>query len=147
MSVQQDLATAWAWLQSRDCVAVWVYSPEPNKWLCQAISVHIPLQTRKLHFSVASGWQTTMEGGEWPWWLQWHGNQLWDRNWFWKYRPGAWKLRGVFRGSLIRSTRGALWWISLDSEGGAGFQDSSIKTWFDLRNSVNSCLGRSREKK
>lgn len=30
-----------------DRVAVWVYSPEPNKWQCQAISVHIPLQTRE----------------------------------------------------------------------------------------------------
>lgn len=31
-----------ALLRRRDCVAVWLYSPEPNKWLCQAISVHIP---------------------------------------------------------------------------------------------------------
>lgn len=38
MRVQADLAAAAAWPQrGGDCAAVWVYSPEPNKWPCQAI--------------------------------------------------------------------------------------------------------------
>lgn len=92
MSVQSDLATVRALPQRSHRVAVWPYSPEPNKWWCQAISVHIPLQSRKLHFSVGGGWRTTLEGGVWPPWLQWHRNQLWDRNWFWKYRRRVWKV-------------------------------------------------------
>lgn len=84
--VQWALAIVQAVLQSRDSAAVWLCSPESNKWSCQAISAHIPLQSRELHFSAGNGWQTTVEKGAWPWWLQWHCNQLRDRNWFWKRR-------------------------------------------------------------